>query len=492
MPTLTLNPTHDKKVYSVASGSGQAWAAFRVLPGSGAGDGTTEPVGIDSGLFNPTWYSDYATIATFDLATLPIGENVNSVTLRLYIGQEIVTFDLSMRVALATPADPLSIVAADYAQMGATAFCTDYTHAGVTAGAYNDKAFNGTGIAAVEAAAEGVVSLAIRIAEVPDNVEPTWSSAVFGGYNTIHWSGAANPPELIIDYGSTSFAYTSTGGLTLGGAATTALTAQHVSGVHHAFVSEVADGADATLVRPTNWNADHLFVPNFTLWLPDAAPAEAGAADDEFDGASGGVPPGWTEVDHGASTTVDENEAGLKLTQPTHAGDSIAGVYKAIPTGDFTIWTKMSLSGGLLNYTMAGLALWQNATSSSGDLATLLLMQNTLDQEIKVDLWSAYNTYTSTPLNKVITVDVGVANMYLRIRRSGTTYSFDCSLDGIGWTALYSNTLAFTPTHFGPVINNSASGITIAARFPFFRYVASDVGLTGLMSGDRAGFMRNV
>jgi hypothetical protein len=27
--------------------------------------------------------------------------------------------------------------------------------------------------------------------------------------------------------------------------------------VKHAFTSAIADGADATLVRPTNWNADH-------------------------------------------------------------------------------------------------------------------------------------------------------------------------------------------------------------------------------------------
>ena len=27
--------------------------------------------------------------------------------------------------------------------------------------------------------------------------------------------------------------------------------------ITHAFTSAVADGADATLVRPSNWNADH-------------------------------------------------------------------------------------------------------------------------------------------------------------------------------------------------------------------------------------------
>jgi hypothetical protein len=32
--------------------------------------------------------------------------------------------------------------------------------------------------------------------------------------------------------------------------------------------------------------------------------------------------------------------------------------------------------------------------------------------------------------------------------------------------------------------------VTVSARFPFLRYVASDVGITGLVSGDRINAKR--
>lgn len=38
--------------------------------------------------------------------------------------------------------------------------------------------------------------------------------------------------------------------------------------VKHKFVSGIADGADATLVRPSNWNADHLFECTIALPTP--------------------------------------------------------------------------------------------------------------------------------------------------------------------------------------------------------------------------------
>ena len=33
-------------------------------------------------------------------------------------------------------------------------------------------------------------------------------------------------------------------------------------GIKHAFVSAIADGADATLVRPSDWNAEHVLAEN--------------------------------------------------------------------------------------------------------------------------------------------------------------------------------------------------------------------------------------
>lgn len=51
--------------------------------------------------------------------------------------------------------------------------------------------------------------------------------------------------------------------------------------VKHAFVSAIADGADATLVRPSNWNADHTFAAQ-TANTVLAGPTSGGTAAPDF------------------------------------------------------------------------------------------------------------------------------------------------------------------------------------------------------------------
>ena len=252
--------------------------------------------------------------------------------------------------------------------------------------------------------------------------------------------------------------------------------------------------ADSAATNGVKWAAPGAasFTPDFDIWMPDAPPASAGADDDEFaDAAGAGAPTGWTEVDHGTTTTVSEEEYGLKLLQATHAGDSIAGVYKAIPSGDFSIVTKVSLAGlAEANFMVGGLALFQDATSSTGDIITHTLHQDATATAINVESWTAYNAFGAAVQGAVYTVDAGPTHAYLRIRRTGTTYAFDFSSDGIVFQRLHSGTLAFTPTHYGLVVNNVATGQDVAAIFPFFRYVASDVGIVGVMGGDRVGLTR--
>jgi hypothetical protein len=223
-----------------------------------------------------------------------------------------------------------------------------------------------------------------------------------------------------------------------------------------------------------------------TIWMPDAPPATPGALDDEFADNSGGVPNGWTEVDFSNHTSVVEDEAGLTLLQVTHAGDSNAGIYKTIPSGDFTIWTKLSTSGvAMQNIWQAGLALWNNAASSTAPLLTFVLDIRGTQVQLMVLSWTAYNTFSTVITQPDISVDVMPTHIYLRIRRTGANYAYDASSDGLGWHRISTTAPSFTPAHVGPVIMNEASGTDVAARFAFFRYVNSDVGLTGLMKGNR-------
>lgn len=229
-----------------------------------------------------------------------------------------------------------------------------------------------------------------------------------------------------------------------------------------------------------------------SIWMPDAPPATAGAADDEYADASGGVPSGWTEVDHGTGLTVTEDEAGLKLASTAAQGN--AGIYKAIPAGDFTVWTKVALSAvGLTDFMPGGLVLWEDAANSAGDLRVFYMEASAADVKVIIQAWTAYNAFGSSVASFSISVDTLPAHVYLRIRRTGTTYAFDVSLDGLGWFRIHNTAaLGITPTHVGPAINTSshASG-SLVGRFSFFRYVASDVGIGGLMEGDRLKVLRS-
>lgn len=221
-----------------------------------------------------------------------------------------------------------------------------------------------------------------------------------------------------------------------------------------------------------------------TLWLPDAPPATAGALDDEFADASGGVPNGWTEVDHGSHMTVSEDAQGLIMTQATHANNSVSGIYKADPTGNITIWAKVGLSAGSgLSAAQVGLALWEDATSSTGNVVTFCLAP---DGSTRVETRTAYDAVaTATDTEQWYSFNLPT-HMYLRIRRTTATYTFDASLDGKGWQQQYSTgALGFVPAQLGPCMWNVNTGLTVVGRLQFFRSIASDVTVVGRMSGDR-------
>ena len=235
-----------------------------------------------------------------------------------------------------------------------------------------------------------------------------------------------------------------------------------------------------------------------TIWMPDAAPTSAGSEDDEFHDSS--LSALWAEVDHGGTLTASEDELGLKLLMTTHTTHGFAGIYKAIPSGDFTIWTKASVNCirgttgvpfTVIDHACAGLALWEDGTSATGDV-TFFCIEWNLDSNVSnFRAWitvydaTAYDAAATTTQVGEAGQDVWPSHAYLRIRRTGTTYAFDFSGDGVAWQRLHSGTLAFTPTHFGPAVENRyrMAGADMAGRFAFFRYVASDVGIAGTVGG---------
>jgi hypothetical protein len=221
-----------------------------------------------------------------------------------------------------------------------------------------------------------------------------------------------------------------------------------------------------------------------SYWEPLAAPASGTVYDDEFSDSSfdTGL---WTEFDPDGIQTVDEQPYGLRLVQSSTAGDDLTGIYQSIPAGDFTIVARVSGLGLLANFIHAGLALWDDATSSAAGLYVAAMSHDTAGIDWVVQRWNHYQSWNNT---LATVAGTNAPQCFIRIRRNGTTYNFDFSSDGIGWMRISSTTLVFTPNEFGLFINNNNQGVNIAGIFQFFRYRSSDVGLTGNLDGRRIAF----
>jgi hypothetical protein len=224
-----------------------------------------------------------------------------------------------------------------------------------------------------------------------------------------------------------------------------------------------------------------------TIWHPDAPPASPSALDDEFDDGSLDVK--WTELDFGSKLTVTESSIynHLILSSLPSSGYSIAGLSQALPAGDFTVAMKLDLRGISASSMECGIALWENQLSSS-DIFTLSARR----ENTRVVALYAY--HFTNYLTDVIGSGYNIAAIaaeqavYLRLRRNGSNYYQDWSLNGLSWdTYSAAHNPSFTPGYVGVFNNNTPSSVTRESSVHFFRYLNSDIGSQGILAGRLAG-----
>jgi hypothetical protein len=219
-------------------------------------------------------------------------------------------------------------------------------------------------------------------------------------------------------------------------------------------------------------------------WQPDKPPTTAGSIDDEFNDAS--LSGNWTEYDPEGKTTWTEGNGGAKAVTATTAADNVNGLYRSLPAGDFSVWTKVSISFTDTNTWLIGIGLWENPAGNNKmfayyhirDISTLVARVGAYD----------YTNHTTVSTTKMAAITVGYSDfIYLRLRRNGTNYYIDHSFGGTGWrtpNAAAAITLTYTPTAVGLVVDNVNTGVNATAYAQFFRYVASDMTLAGMMAGN--------
>ena len=226
------------------------------------------------------------------------------------------------------------------------------------------------------------------------------------------------------------------------------------------------------------------------LWDPMLPPATENSNDDEFNDSS--LSTAWTEFDPNNRLTIAENAYGALFTKVPVAGANheIAGLYKTIPAGDFSIMIRLNhltYQSGVGAYGYAGIGLWEDATNVARKVFNYWWRRDGTNDNVSADEWTNYTTYSGSKL--AATVPIWRADsMYLRLLRSGTNYYVDYSLFGNGWmtpNAYSAITLSFTPLHMGIIINDYNSAINHLSVFNMFRYLNSNTTAIGVLEGNR-------
>lgn len=216
----------------------------------------------------------------------------------------------------------------------------------------------------------------------------------------------------------------------------------------------------------------------YTIWdplIPDASPH---ALTDEF--TSNTIGSYTTVYGNGDSTTLVD----IHGTRPGAAYFSAPSILyhqhsllKALPAGDFAIFTAVRIAASGADATLAGLILATASTAGSGATMANVISRGSAGGGVQVAQTLAWNGFGSSASGAA-----GASAFYceyplviLRIRRVGTTVTRAHSTDGTTWLGEVAVTNAAW-THFGIFFQNY-SGLIAAGSFEFLRYYSSGATL---------------
>lgn len=186
--TTTVYPDPDPETTTVdgvvrhayATGSGVTWATLRADAGTTSTDNATTWRCHSQGSDNVTdkWKYIDRGICLFDTSSIPDGDTKDSATLSLYGSSKddglVITPNLNIFTSV--PASNTALAAGDYDSLGTVAQSdTSITYASFSTTAYNDFAFNATGLGNISLTAVSKFGTRNKNYD-SDNVAPTWAS----------------------------------------------------------------------------------------------------------------------------------------------------------------------------------------------------------------------------------------------------------------------------------------------------------------------------
>jgi hypothetical protein len=205
-----------------------------------------------------------------------------------------------------------------------------------------------------------------------------------------------------------------------------------------------------------------------SMWLPDAPPATAHASDDEFNDST---VTGWTEWDVSSRLTVAENDNRLAMTMTPVANYHLAGIFKARPSGDFTMYARgFARTDESANI---GYGLMVSATLGSAPTTAPVDFFGVQGNSVVRYPMGSYTGPSSGTVAQALNFPASRA-MYFRLRVVSNACWYAWSMDGRSWSEYSTSfTPGFTIAEIGLCAWNNTGTATLIVDWEFFRVVAS-------------------
>lgn len=242
--------------------------------------------------------------------------------------------------------------------------------------------------------------------------------------------------------------------------------------IRHAFTSPKSDGADSTLLQPSNWNANHVGSPDDRIWYPSGTPLFA----DEFDDGSFA---GWTTCEvAGHGYDVVESGAVLSAVHSGTIDSSPSGHYhtrlRTLPVG-FTVGSYLQTCARLITYTggspMVGVILTDGTvwTTATNYVFVGIYSPGAGDGRLFSTIRCGKFAQTESTVYDGAYSSLGTVGVHVRLKyEAANTWGVWISPDGVGWVQGSTRSYTMTPTHMG-IATTTWNQSNVAMTWDYFR-----------------------